>query len=648
MWSFMWNLNLALFILAFSLGCTSGGVGGSGKGGKVPGNDAGTNFPDSQDPANSGEYKLDFSSIAGDDGQPCKGTLHCTYNMNFLGQRDLEVVVTRFGQPVADMTVTWTVTKNVVDSLELSTAQSFTGDNGVTSVTAQQITQQSGSYEIKGELNSLSVVQPIYFTLNVDTKSGVPLTIHYNYKGQRSFQGVTTYLYLQTEEEPHSCADVDPLKILGAMTKAGPKPISQSTQFSKIPGLTDEGVLRLTVVGVGSDVNKPPVVYGCDDQNAKVTLQSSTTISIELQDIPPKWKGLYDVTTELDLVSALPDNVEAVTKTILGFFQDPAGQLLVLACELGGQQPVLKDMCTLAFANPSDPCLEDKCFSGIGLAVKGIIDGVLSDLLKDNLGGDIFFTGQDIADILTKLELKATFEFINEPMPDGSFTEFDTHEDWHTVVYRWTLGSGCDPTDEECGKYSFSFYAWNEGATVESNFAGHVDYSTGKYMLTIDPHSLDIKYGKLMFYIIEKEILPRIAGDGSDGLPKVDSFEKFIKSLMGGKECLFDNSCCEEFAKNVSGSATGAFTAGLAKTACELLSEIGSQALEGFLSDLDTDTGDAFTIGTLLPCQCFDHNANMAIDAWGSKPEPCHWNATIKVPGYETPVANKFWAIELE
>jgi len=278
------------------------------------------------------------------------------------------------------------------------------------------------------------------------------------------------------------------------------------------------------------------------------------------------------------------------------------------------------------------------------------MNNLLFNLIEDNVGADILFTGQDVADILTGLELTATYDIPEEPKADGLITKGTS--EWHSVTYRWTLGSDCDPLDDNQCKQTINVQAF-QGGTITSDWTGSVSYSaTDENLLTIDPHGLDIKYGALLNYLIKNELLPRIAGDGSDGLPKVDTYEELLKSLLAGKQCLVDEAdptkdltCCIAFADSISGSTTGV-TNEVTKAACEVAVPLVAQELENLLLGLDAETGEAFTLSTKTPCSCFDIDDNMTIDNWGKKDAPCQWKTELTISGSQLTVDNAFLAVE--
>ncbi|MFT7621904.1 MAG: hypothetical protein ACI9WU_001069 [Myxococcota bacterium] len=644
--------------LLVSAGCGDSSTG-SGTGG-LPSNPDATGFadtgpgdtgPNNVTPPQGGE-KLDFTVVNGDDGKACKGTDRCALFMSFNSTRQLDVVATRNGAPVNQLQVTWEITKNKNNSLKISTKSSFSGSDGKTTITAQQVAQQEAQYEVKAYVEG-SDATPIFFDIVVTPKGQVPLIVSYTYEGARQFQAVTTFLFKhESPQKAIKCETIDPGNLPTADLSSPPKGLNQSAAFPSLPGLQDEGTQIYTVVGIGKDTNGPPLVWGCDDSAAVVTYIGSKNVVVPLGDLPPKWKGKYEVTTKFDLVSILPDDVEQVVDTILGFFTDPGGQLLVTICQLAGSVNFIDDLCGFAFKDPANPCLEDECFDTGGLAAKSIIESLLNDLLEDNVGGDILFTGSDIAKILTELELTATIEFKEEPSSaDGTFTEEITEETWHSVTYRWTLGTDCAPEDQNCGKHTFSVAAF-QGGTASGSFSGKVDYQGNEQFLHIDEHPLNIKYGALLNFIIKNEILPRIAGDGSEGV-KVDTYEEFVKSLLGGYDCLsweidpsVNVTCCEQFAADLTNSTTG-LVGDIAKAACEAGVPVLSEQLEKLLIDLDVDSGgdgEGFTLQTSTGgCQCFDHDANQTIDTWGALDTPCHWDTQL---GVGDSIENDFWGAE--
>ena len=670
-----YGLRLTIAAAAFLMlhvGCTDNSTGNNvqplplpdAEGGDIGFSDTGAHEDIAEDTTPElpkGGEKLEFVEVEGDDGQPCKGTDRCAIFMSFNGQRNMEVKATRDGKPASELSIKWEVTqKGQWQSLQLGSKSTFTTMTGDSVNTAKQTAQQEAQYEVKAFIDGAADATPLYFDIAVTPKGQVPLIVSYTYNGKRVFQGVTTYLYKQeSPQKALKCADVTADTLPTADLSSPPKSLTQSAAFPSLPGLGggqgEDQQQTYTIVGIGkdADTDAPPLVIGCDDKNGGVTYTGSTSVTIELTDLPPEWKGKYDLTSKFDLVSALPENIGNVVNIVLGFFTDPAGQLLVLVCDLaGGDGGVIGDLCGFVFKDPANPCIEppELCLDSVGIAATKLLNQALESLLSQNeIAKDIFYTGQDISKILKKLELGAVFEFKEEPKSDGTYTSEITNAEFITLTYRWTLGTDCDPADESCGKRTFNVAAF-QGNTIVGAFGGKVTYGeAGEYFLNVDPFSLDINYGALANYILQKEVLPLIFGDGKDGGFKIDSYEEMLKVLLGGSDCLQieqdsggDTNCCDLFATSLAGGA--GIGEDIAKAACNAGLPLLSENLENVLVSLDVDSANFFTLETKEPCQAFDNDADLTIDTWGKSSAPCHWNTTFGMSTVK--VENDFWAVE--
>jgi hypothetical protein len=257
---------------------------------------------------------------------------------------------------------------------------------------------------------------------------------------------------------------------------------------------------------------------------------------------------------------------------------------------------------------------------------------VITDLGADSAWGVALAAGKDVADMLTGLQLHGTLTFSNEAGSDMAWTAEETLEVWDGATLKWGLNAGCDPaTDDGCGEKNV-FMSALQPEVVTASFAASL---SPDYALTIEDHYLNLYYGKLLDSVLQKLVLPLAAGDGSDGMAAIDSYEDLIQMLVGGgKECLDPASpttCCEELVGSIEKeiSLPGANTAALIEGACEDLVDEGAQWLSGSLTDLDDD--DGVLIGTAAPCPSFDVDGDLVIDAFGSK-EPggaCMWTLTV-------------------
>jgi len=474
-----------------------------------------------------------------------------------------------------------------------------------------------------------------------------PLIVKFEQDGQASIDAIKAYLFLQTAGSP-TCLEINPGS-LPIADKASPElnDLMQSWKVSSFADLGPNNPLMYTVVATGYEVNGPVLAWGCYDVDALVEFGKGKLVTVVLHDAPPPtYVGTYHVVNHFSILSALPPEVDTVLEFIVGFFNSPTAGLLQLTCALAND--ALEDLCDNVFQDPNDPDINN--LTTVGNVMTTILDGILINLLEDNVGTDIWSGGKDIGNMIKDIEIHSTIKIKAEPDETGFISMENTEVEWHTVSFQWTMGEDCNILDPECGKKSYSFNAIGQDVAV-AQFTAQLDgWMLGQfYKLIIQPHALDLKYGAFLNFAIEKLLLPTVAGDGSDGLPVVDSYEKFFSALMGGKECLQINNCCELFAQNVSGQA-GNWVQSLAKIGCQALVPLSSEYLRDMLTGLDPDTGDNFTIGTKSgqPCVLYDTDNDQVIDQWGKK-EPmelrCYWDVKLKLGGSDILFDADFWGV---
>jgi hypothetical protein len=599
----------------------------------------------------AGVKKLTFVTEKDDYGQSCKGSQTCNFKVTYNAERSLEVKYTINGETVGGTYISY---ENINDPNGVCTltasqvATEMEGDKkGIASVIVKNKKSVVGQCQIKVSVSGETDVDPLYFNIAVLPKDVVALTVGFkysDYKGNYKLNQAQFFLFKNTTQKTTKCANINP-KDFSADIQSSKVLISQTAHFVDLPKLEQEKKQNYTVLGIAYDLNGIQKSYGCDDTNGIVEWGKQQTVWLEIIDQAPKLKGTYDVYTELDLVSGLPPDVETVINAIIGFFQSPAGEIMLLMCKLTNQS--LEDLCQHLFTDPNNPALNKKTTTGE--IVFNILDQILIGLLEGNcpfkdktLCGKIYWTGNDISDMLKKLELGATFTFFNEPAKDGTFTKNYTEENWQSVTFQWSYGKDCDPKDQNCGKVIFQMWQIPDiGETVTGKFEGKVDKF---FDLTINPHTLKIKYGALLNFAIQNMVLPKIFGDGTNGTYLVDTYDKMIKSLLGGNQCLGDGSCCTNFANNVTSQTTG-LTFNLVKGACDALVQVGAQYLTKLLTDLDAEP-DNFSISTKNVCKMADSNNDMKIDSWGKKEEKCKWDIKLKISGATYDPDGSFYAIE--
>jgi len=566
--------------------------------------------------------KLEFKSMADDFGALCKPDT-CSYKMNQNGLRKLEVRYTRGGKPVENVAIKFDVPPpNSVG--DVASGSAYTDADGIATGNAKSGAAQ-GTFTVNVTAPSDPAAGTLHFVIKVESKIGSPLTITITYKGSKAVPNVQALLFKQKADGTPKCAAINPL--------APPKvsltspPIKLNKTWAPDPTFLSDlqagQKLGVAIMGVGSKTpDSAALTAGCKE--ATVSLGTATEVIVEMSDVPPRLKGTYEVTAHFDLLSILPDKVEMVLKTIFNVVKDPVAGILGLTCQLGGS--TLSSFCGYVFTD-GDP---SKGEGPIGSIVIKFLDGILYAYLPPGVKQGLA-TAADLGDILTNLELTGTVELKKEADAKGLIAAADTEEIWDGLTYKWSLGAPCDPLDPNCGKHPLYLSEFQQEAVI-GQFDLQRDAKAAT--LTVSMHSLNIKWGSLVNYLVQKVLLPMLTKDPNDpNAPVVDSYGALIKSLLAGKDCLVADSCCADFGKQLAGKQT-LINEDFIQTTCETLITLGSAYLENMLNGLDAQTGDpaagkGLLIGSNGGCAYFDDNQDQLVDTWGKASTPCAWKMTI-------------------
>ena len=612
-----------------------------------------------------GSSLLEFYDPYGDDNTYCQGFTnppdntqkvdHCNFEMAFNQSRTFKVIYFEEGTPVPSQEIEWELI-NIEDETgtPMATIDAKSSGTNVEGVGSVNVTTSDilGQFALKATAVSNKLqIPPLYFDIVVLPKQVEPLTVKLKYEGKYGDLAFKVYLFLQDQGGSPKCDDIDPTGSLPVADKASSElSLTQTAKFMGFNSLAPDKPLMFTIIATGYKPGGPVLAFGCDDLEGLVEFAKSRLVTIVLHDDPPRYKGKYQVVNHFDMISALPDGIDDTLNVVIDFFNSPTAGLMEITCILKDQATVLEDLCENFFNDPDDPDINS--LTMIGGIVQDVVDAILYSLLEDNVGGDIWFTGKDVGNILRNLKIHSTITLKEEPDATGFIPSETTEEEWHTVSIQWTLGQDCNPLDPDCGLKSFSFNAIGQEVLVAS-FDARIggtpqDWQAGEFdKLVIYSHSLDLKYGAFLNFVIEKLMLPMLAGDGSDGLPVIDSYEKFFGSLLGGKDCLQLNNCCAAFSEAIA-AQSGDWVKGLMQSGCDVWIPMAAEYLRSSLTGLDADTGDAFTIATKteVPCTLYDMDNNQVIDTWGKMDPPemrCLWDVLLKLGGTDVLFDAEFW-----
>jgi len=596
----------------------------------VIGGDTTTTLPDTNQ--TEAVRRLVFEQDFGDDNVACQQTDHCTISISYIEQRKLEVVYTEDGATTPGQVVKFSLENDNDGVGFLSTLSSVTDEQGIASVETKAKESHVGQFTVKAFIDN-SDIPPLYFDVVVTPKGQVPLTVIGTYAGNRPVANYSVRLYKQNTAGVPSCADM--LELYENTTANQSKDNIQLTQSAKFPdfdNLETETPQKYTIFLFSKNQADAIQAWGCNDQEGIVEWAKAASVTVEMLDRPPVYAGPYNITSRFDFISAIPDPYGTWVGYVVGFFQSPTQTVFELACDLlgGFEDQQLEGFCGTLFTRGPDGEVQPGTVGGF---VFDLVDDILNGSVQGTTFGNVLQAGGDVADILKAFEISATLTFKNEPNEEGKWTEADTTENWHTVKVKWTLGANCDPnTEVGCGVRSFNISAIQQEA-VTGSFTASVE---DDWKLTIDPHPLNLHYGALINYFLEKFLLPVVTGE-----EVVDTYEELLGFLIGGGvECLQPSAnsldCCGTFADDTIGDESGSIDSGTetaVNAACNAIINAGPGFLRNTLTGLDLNTGDVFTLGTKSACLLSDFDNDMRVDGVGSQSNPCMWDVLLDFGG---------------
>jgi len=600
---------------------------------------------------------LDFELAFGADNKPCRQQPRCLVYLSFSEQKELKMVYTEDGAPVSGVTVKFAVENDPNGLAQPTALAGITEADGIGKIAIKPKRNEVGQFVIKAYVEGGTNPPPAkYFDIVVTPKGTVPLTVIATYGGTRPVSSYSVRLYKQNAQGSPGCGDLNDLYENGTATTARDGvQLSQSAKFPDFDGLATDKTQKYTILAFSLNANQKVQAWVCNATDGVVEDGKSKTVEVAMTDRAPLYVGAYDVISKFDFVSAIPEPYGTYVDYVVSFFQDPTGTLLEIACDLlTGEGETLNSFCDLVF----DEVGGELQLTALGEFASDLLNAVITGLARDSIFDTIFTVGGDVADILKEFELRATIQFKKEPDATGKFADGDATENWHTVRVKWTLGANCDPdTEAGCGTIQQNLQQFGySGGAITGTFGASV---AAFYNLTIDQHPLNLRYGALLSFFAERLLIPLIIHGTDTSTWVVDRYEELLGYLLGGgSECLTASTsdatncpdigedvdcCCAKFADSI-GQATSAVA-----RACDVIVGTAPSFLRNTLENLDVESGDAFSIGTLEACRMNDTNDDLIIDGFGTIANPCKWNVVLKFGANTTvTIDSKFFATRAE
>lgn len=471
---------------------------------------------------------------------------------------------------------------------------------------------------------------------------------------------VKVRLIKQTDGTNIKCADLDPRNLPGGDIDSNWVELRDVIQFTMLPNLKTELEQDYTIIAMAYEYDtdetaaNPLRAWACNDTDGHVEWGDFTQVTLSLVDLAPSIAGTWEIDSTFELLDAMPPTIEKILDIQFGIMTDPVGYNLLLMCDesILGMEPG-DDFCSLIFLDPQAPALDG--LTDFGVFVAAMMDANLDQMLvaacpytdSPELCANVYYTAQDVGTPLNKIGVKSTMTCTVDPEPGAEggaavIAAGDCSEVWHSLKLRWTLGLDCEPTDLDCGVQFFSLAAIpGIGQVIHADIGGAL--LDGRD-LRIDRHPVGLKVGAIIDFAVQNVMLPRLFGDGTDGLPAVMSFEDLAGALMGGRDCLTADSCCADFETALTVQYPE-IQAGIAQDACQALLDDAF----GFMRDQVAlmDAGSSFLTGTPddAPAPMFDNNDDMVFDAIGTETETCAWDAILRVNTFDYQIDSTFHGV---
>ena len=424
------------------------------------------------------------------------------------------------GDPVAGERINWSLegAPDVQDAA-LGAQAAVTDQNGGATVTLQA-SSEPRALLVKAWHAASRVVE---VRVNVDALPTGGVRVNFDYNGPVRLGNAEVYLV----DDPDFCEQPSFLQ--------APERVLQSTNLASIAeravfGPIVAGTRAAVVVRARLSESGTLAAGGCfgdiripEDDNADVT--------VPLFLLPLNPGGTYDTVNHFDFSNAIPGTLGDVVRQLVRFFGDQNHEREIASVIFDVVEGLVREAAG--------------ALGGVVInLVRGFIEDDLNAIINNYIDNDgpawvrgFFQIGSDLISIVSNMEVLSRIQ-ITKPRVDGTY---DGSQSWIGLAFYWRLGCDANP-DPECGRYPFTMDQIANGAEgvnlVFGQFTGRIHtYNRGE----IDPHTMDLQYGRLILFVLNNLVLPAIA-DGArnlgDALLNLANCPAFARGITGGGDHL--------------------------------------------------------------------------------------------------------------
>ncbi len=258
--------------------------------------------------------------------------------------------------------------------------------------------------------------------------------------------------------------------------------------------------------------------------------EETTNVDLLLQLIPLNPTGKYDVISHWDFTDAIADSgvVGDIIIRVLNVFENPGMAIYDEIINLIGNLVGGLISATLdAFLSATN----------LDTAFQNMINNFIAN---NSVLSQIWEAGQDLRNVVANLQVHSEL-YIGKL---ASNYEFRGQDNWIGLTLYWTWG--CEPSDgPDCGAIELVPDA--DGTfpglgVLSSEWTGRV---VAYDQLQIDQHTVSLRYGRLIMYVINDVILPAVTNGNANSMSEAFAYwlgcGNLVDSLMpSGELCAFD------------------------------------------------------------------------------------------------------------
>ncbi len=286
----------------------------------------------------------------------------------------------------------------------------------------------------------------------------------------------------------------------GELARARVSGVGETTTFERQRFPAGEPVTIWARGMCGNASMRTMAASGCLD-GVMIPENDTARVTLTMVVRPLNTVGTFDVVGHYDFTDAIPGRAGEVIRRLDDLFNNTARFLI------DGIQDLIEEFVGGIYAAAINWVIDQ-----VQPLVEDAINQWIMDVAPDWLL-DFFTVGRDLLQVVNNLEMMSVIRF---DKTGSDFTVAGT-EEWTGIALYWRLD--CGPDDPpDCGRHEFDMEDMTHtNHPLEAVFATFNARVNNFNQLKMDPHDVNLQYGRLILFVLDELILPAVA-DGAHSL----------------------------------------------------------------------------------------------------------------------------------